>query len=465
MDQEIIKELPKTYSGKLLLKSEIPLKEPLFQELLRKNYFKQKTSIVKSKWTLNCLRCNNEKPHLFAKYPCIACKKKHYYCRNCINMGRVSECEYLYKWTGPAYPRIKHKSPCSWSGKLTPHQEAAADKIVAAIKKGNNEHLIWAVCGSGKTEMLFPGLTKSLQLGKRICIATPRTDVVRELLPRLKQAFTNLPIQGLYGGSEDKDGSAQLIISTTHQLLRFKSAFDVIIIDEIDAFPFHADSSLPYATRRSLVADGTMIYLTATPRKEQERKIRRGKLPHTFVPLRYHNNPLPLPKFISVFNFSKQMQSKEGPNFLIHWLKRRENNARQVLIFLPTIKMADLLLKPLKRLFLKEKVIYQSQEIESVHSEDPDRSEKIMRYRRKEIKILLTTTILERGVTFPSVDVLVLDAGHSVFDEAALVQIAGRAGRSADDPRGEVVFFHDGRTRAMIRAKKSIHQMNLRAGF
>src|SRR5699024_11776304 len=81
----------------------------------------------------------------------------------------------------------------------------------------------------------------------------------------------------------------------------------------------------------------------------------------------------------------------------------------------------------------------------------------------KEIFILLTTTILERGVTFPSVDVAVLDAGHDVFDEAALVQIAGRAGRSPDDPDGEVVFFHDGKTESIVDAVRSIKTMDKRA--
>jgi len=81
------------------------------------------------------------------------------------------------------------------------------------------------------------------------------------------------------------------------------------------------------------------------------------------------------------------------------------------------------------------------------------------------LKIIITTTILERGVTFPSVDVVIFDAGHEVFDEAALVQIAGRAGRSEDDPRGEVIFFHDGKTEAMVQAINAIKQMNKRGGL
>src|SRR5699024_8442189 len=119
---------------------------------------------------------------------------------------------------------------------------------------------------------------------------------------------------------------------------------------------------------------------------------------------------------------------------------------RQLLLFVPTVALVHSLAS-----------IYQ---VESVHAEDPGRKEKIMKFRRKELHTLVTTTILERGVTFPSVDVVVLDAGHDVFDEAALVQIAGRAGRSPDDPTGEVLYIHQGKTDAMVAAIQQIKMMN-----
>ena len=53
---------------------------------------------------------------------------------------------------------------------------------------------------------------------------------------------------------------------------------------------------------------------------------------------------------------------------------------------------------------------------------------------------LVTTSILERGVTFPEIDVYVLGADDPVFSSSALVQIAGRAGRSQSRPTGRVVF-------------------------
>jgi competence protein ComFA len=101
--------------------------------------------------------------------------------------------------------------------------------------------------------------------------------------------------------------------------------------------------------------------------------------------------------------------------------------------------------------------------IDSVHAEDPERKAKVEKMRSKEKQILLTTTILERGVTFPNIDVAVIGAEDPIFTEAALVQIAGRVGRSVDYPTGTITFFHYGKTSAMLKSVSHITSMNIEA--
>ena len=458
-------ELSLQYSGKLLLRKEIPLDEPSFQQLLTTNQLRATVSINRKRFSSQCQRCGNQKNYLFANLPCQICGEIHLYCRKCIEMGRVSECELLYYWSGkePEWPT--HEEPCSWKGELTPVQLKAAERVEMAINKNQNELLVWAVCGAGKTEMLFPGIACALKQGKRICIATPRTDVVRELIPRLKQAFRDVKIQGLYGGSNERAGDAQFIIATTHQLLRYRQAFDVMIIDEIDAFPYNKDESLHFAAKRALKVQSTTIYLTATPRSKQKSLVHRKKLPHIFVPVRFHGKPLPVPQKIMCYFLKRDLNNYFPPSPFINWLKLRKNSQRQLLIFVPSVILAEKMRERLSHLLQQVGLITSNGDLQTVHAADQDRESKVIQFRKKEIFILLTTTILERGVTFPSVDVAILDAGHDVFDEAALVQIAGRAGRSPDDPDGEVIFFHQGKTEAMVQAIQAIRLMNKRAGF
>ncbi|WP_244151492.1 DEAD/DEAH box helicase [Halobacillus dabanensis] len=438
------------FAGKLLLRQEIPLSDEQIDHLVTSSVFTKVDSIEPHLWGHRCRRCGNKASHLFGLMPHTSCKKECRYCRSCIQMGRVLECEPLY--VGSSYVSwTAHENPCAWQGKLTVYQQNAADQLVNLVEKGAGEKLVWAVCGAGKTEMLFPAITKALETGKRVCLATPRTDVVRELLPRFQKAFPEVRMQALYGDSPDKTGDAPLILATTHQLLRYGRAFDVMIVDEVDAFPFHNDESLHYACKRAAKMDASIIYLTATPRKVQKKRMRKKELPVVFVPKRFHGHPLPVPQLKLTPTLHRFLKKGELPPKLLKQIAEQQTSPRQLLLFLPSIKKAEEM-----ALLLKGK----GYTVEAVHAEDIDRAEKIAAFRKKKYRVLVTTTILERGVTFPSVDVFVIDAGHGVFDEAALVQIAGRAGRSHDDPTGNVHFYHIGKTDALLNAIESIEYMN-----
>jgi len=102
----------------------------------------------------------------------------------------------------------------------------------------------------------------------------------------------------------------------------------------------------------------------------------------------------------------------------------------------------------------------QSAEIEGTYSSDPDRVSKVQLFRQSKYRVLVTTTILERGVTIPKSDVFILGAHQSTFDEASLVQMAGRAGRSADDPCGRVFFCSPYATKSQSTAVGQIRSMN-----
>lgn len=454
--------LAQSLSGKRLLEEEIPIPKQCFQVLLSTKQLIPTPAIENQKGSASCTRCGNTSMHYISEYPCGICRQKHIYCRSCIQMGRLSECKPLYIWNGAEVHWPEHSNPLTWEGKLTPAQSNAAAQMEKAVNEKLPASLCWAVCGSGKTEMLFPAVAAALKRGDRICLASPRADVIRELYPRIEQAFQEVSVEALYGGSVHRLGMAQLILATTHQLMRFHQAFDLLIMDEVDAFPYYLDKSLMYAAKKAAKSTSTFLYLTATPGKDFRRQIRLRRLPHVFVPLRYHGHPLPVPKFKMCFFLSRYLKNKRLPAAFTRWLQQRENPTRQLLLFVPTILLVKELKGVMTSLLLQVQAIQHAEQLQIAYAADEDREEKIRQFRRKELQVLMTTTILERGVTFPSVDVVVIDAGHKVFNEAALVQIAGRAGRSADDPTGEVVFFHDGKTEGMERARQMILDMNRR---
>ncbi|MFI8688008.1 DEAD/DEAH box helicase [Rossellomorea sp. NPDC077527] len=441
-------DLQSYLSGRALLLDEIPFPIKFLHEHYMNGYVSFKKGVIDGQ----CRRCGNNRLHLFSVFHCARCHSSCTYCRNCIMMGRVSECTPLLEWNGPT---PEPPMPAfEWSGILSDAQKEASQQMISAIQN-QNDLLVWAVCGAGKTEVLFEGIFEALQQNKRACIAAPRTDVILELSPRLKEVFPDTPITTLYGGSEERHRFGQLVLSTTHQLYRYKEAFDVMIIDEVDAFPYSFDSSLKWAVEKARKPRSSIIYLTATPDSKTQKECVKGGRNFIQIPARFHRHPIPLPRFMWCGLWKKALTKNRIPPALKKWTLFKLQQSKQALIFFPTV---DLMEKALP-LFQEMNPL-----IESVHAEDLDRKEKVMKMRRKEIPILLTTTILERGVTIPNIDVAVLGAEEKIFTESALVQIAGRVGRSSDHPTGDIVYFHYGRTREMIKALLHIDSMNKEAG-
>ena len=84
----------------------------------------------------------------------------------------------------------------------------------------------------------------------------------------------------------------------------------------------------------------------------------------------------------------------------------------------------------------------------------------IEKFRQKKAGLIIATTVLERGVTFPDVDVCVFQADHGVFDESSLIQMAGRAGRNFFHPYGDILFLCLEKSAAAIACKKTLETAN-----
>ncbi|MCA1320508.1 DEAD/DEAH box helicase [Bacillus tianshenii] len=439
-------DLHQFITGKRLLPDELPFTKDLIMHHHQNGYLQFNYGVK----DFTCNRCGNKDRELFASFHCARCGKECGYCRKCIQMGRVSECTPLISWSGPMLSNATNHG-LLWNGTLSKGQQLASDQVVEAVQN-NTSLLVWAVCGAGKTEVLFKGIEVALVKGQRVCIATPRTDVVLELAPRLQQVFPETEIAVLYGGSEDRTKNAALTIATTHQLIRYYRAFDTIIIDEVDAFPYSMEPMLQHAANEARTEDGAIVYLSATPSKGMQREVRKKKLYSVVIPARYHGKPLPVPSFEWCGKWRAKLGKGRIPINVKLWIQQHYKDGKPIFLFVPDIELLKKVVGILQESYADEAA--------GVHSKDKERKEKVERFREGKIKILVTTTILERGVTVPDVQVGVLGAEDDIFTESALVQIAGRAGRNAKFPSGDVRFFHYGKTGEMNRARNHIRMMN-----
>jgi competence protein ComFA len=395
-------------------------------------------------------------------------------------MGRSRECELLI--TGQRMGVCLAEASVGGSAKvlkpmtyeqrlhkwaLSPAQTAAAAKALQFVEEPSldrssskkidsdqvRDFLLWAVTGAGKTEMIFPLVESVLLRGGKALIATPRRDVVIELDPRIRKAFPTASVVTLYGGSEQRWESGDITLATTHQLMRFYQGFDLVVVDELDAFPYAGDPLLHFAADKSCAPGAARLLLSATPPSELQRAAKRGKLPHVRVPVRYHRHPLPVPKLLQTPTVKQILQQRKLPPKLLAFMRASLDRDAQLFVFVQQIAQTE----PMAALL---RAAFSHSVIAATSSQDAERTEKVQRFRSREIRVLVTTTILERGVTIPKSDVYILDADGRLFDEASLVQMAGRAGRSAEDPFGRVYFCSHDRNRPQLLAVKHIQTMN-----
>ena len=93
-------------------------------------------------------------------------------------------------------------------------------------------------------------------------------------------------------------------------------------------------------------------------------------------------------------------------------------------------------------------------------SQKKDRAKVISDFKKGKYRYLVTTAVLERGITVKNLQVIVYGADSPIYDAASLIQIAGRAGRKADAPTGEVWFVADREKSSMAKAIKEIRYCN-----
>lgn len=374
---------------------------------------------------MQCPRCHNTKiQHLYKI-------NGQYYCRECIAFQRVIVDEKRLT-TSKKYPNQEISYNLDFE--LSEMQKVLSSQLISHYQHHLNS-LVLAVCGSGKTEIVFALIQYVLSQGQRVCFCVPRKELVKELHQRIKKAFRDIDIGLLYGGCQENP-NAQMIVCTMHQLYRFENqiGFELMIADEVDAFPFYQNKVLQEIFQRCCLGCYVKMSATFTHEDVQNEEM-------LIMNRRYHGYDLPVPQMILCPSFLQKY-------FIILILRLLK---KKFLIFVPNINMVDCL-----QIFLRKHKIL-SLGVSSKHTCNQSNIESL---KQGKVQALITTTLLERGITIEDIQVIVYHSQHSLFDERTLTQIAGRVGRKPNYPTGKVYFLTNGRTQGISKCIHSIKHLN-----
>lgn len=374
---------------------------------------------------------------------CGCCDEKYFsfnkgkiYCRRCISfVGEKAKARNI-NISKKLIPKLNYS--------LTKEQKLISEQVRKSFEDNKNV-LIYAVCGAGKTEIVFDTIADALNRKLQVGFCIPRKDVVIELEQRFKEAFPDIKIVSVYGEkTEELEGD--LILLTTHQLFRYPKYFDLLIIDETDAFPFSNNQVLMYHFDSAV--RGNYVMMSATPLKWMLDKIKKENGIILSLYKRFHNHKIVVPtlKVIPVMQIL----------FVIDKLKKYYKENKLCLVFVPTKDDC-------KKIFIQ--LSFFIKKIDYVHSSRENRSKIISDFKERKLQCLVTTSVLERGITIKDVQVIVYNADHDVYTSEALIQIAGRVGRKIDSYDGEVLFLAKKPTQNILDSIRKIEEDNVRAGL
>lgn len=369
---------------------------------------------------MKCKRCGNEDMRYFYQ------QDGKFYCRKCIAYTRQ-----FVSSTLPTMDQevIFQKATYHLGFELTSRQKEISKQLLHNYQDHENT-ILKAVTGSGKTEITYEVIQYALARNQRVAFVIPRKELVEELANRFQKDFRHLNMSVVYGGHHDHL-NGQMVICTCHQLYRYPNCFDLLILDEMDAFPYRDDEVLHQILMNSI--KGNYIFMSATLVKSDLQ-----------LNARYHGYDLPVPKCRIFPNWLCHM-------FLIYQLYQFKKKKLPVFLFVPTIQDTKHYQRWLTLFHLKSK---------SVHSKSKAVKQELQFLKDGRMDVLVTTTLLERGITIDQLQVIVVKCQHFVFSQDTLIQIAGRVGRSGLHPTGTVYFLASRMTREMVGCLKDIHRVN-----
>ena len=357
---------------------------------------------------MECKRCGNKDPAYFYK------GHKGYYCRKCVRFSRILLEEEVFPLD---YEISEGSEEYSFDYRLTNQQLEASRKCVEDLEYG--DVLLYCVCGAGKTEIAVESIGRYLSKGKKVAYAISRREVVIELTKRFEKIFSKAKVTGVYGGHHE-ELTGDLIVCTCHQLFRYYRTFDLLILDEADAFPLKGNETLMNISVSA--CKGRMLYSTATV-DETLRKV-MNRRPYRIVELyvRPSFKPLSVPV---VFYLPKY------PALLILYVLLKKIQG-QCIVFVTSKKDCEVFYRIFSCFF----------SCTYVYADLPERKRHIEDFRDGRYRFIFATTVLERGITIKNVSVIILNFAR-IFDQSNLIQMLGRVGRGTDSLTGDAYVISD----------------------
>ena len=283
----------------------------------------------------------------------------------------------------------------------------------------------------GKTVVAMIAVYKAVKSGYQATIMAPTAILAKQHLEEFTKVLSqyNIKCELLISGISKKkkeeiierlrNGEIDILIGT-HAILEENVVFNklgLVITDEQHRFGVRQRTTINNKGKNPDV-----LVMTATPIPRTLALILYGDLDISII-----DELPPNRKKIDTFAVRKSMENRVN-----NFVKEQLNEGRQAYIVCPLVEENEEI-NAQSVIELAEKYkneIFKDYKVEYLHGKmRPKEKEEIMdKFKRKEIDILISTTVIEVGVNVPNASIMIIENAER-FGLAALHQLRGRVGR------------------------------------
>ena len=191
---------------------------------------------------------------------------------------------------------------------FTPEQARAVHTLVSAVDGANfSVSLLDGVTGSGKTEVYFEAVARTLERGLQALIMLPEIALTDQFMRRFEERFGCVPVEwhsALSGPERGRvwravaAGEARVVVGARSALFLPFKELGLIIVDEEHDPGFKQDDRVHYQARDMAVVRGRLgefpvVLASATPSIESHVNARTERYRHVVLPSRFSGVQLP----------------------------------------------------------------------------------------------------------------------------------------------------------------------------
>jgi primosomal protein N' (replication factor Y) len=233
---------------------------------------------------------------------------------------------------------------------LNPHQQAAFDRIGAALKaKQFQTFLLQGVTGSGKTEIYLNAIDAALALGCGALMLVPEIGLTPAVAGQFHHRF-GARVAILHSAFHDSEraqewrrirsGEAQVVVATRSGVFAPVRNLGLIIVDEEHDQSYKQQETPRYHGRdvailRARDRGAVVVLGSATPSLESRYNAERGKYERLLLPERVESRPMPVVQVIDTREeFLETRKQATFSRALIKAVTDRLENGEQSMLLL-----------------------------------------------------------------------------------------------------------------------------------